>query len=772
MRAYIFQLFAIYLALLTPSKALEPITPPGGQIGTSVEITLQDQNIASFQELITYQPGLTLTDLTPDPKNKKRAKATLVISPDAPLGEHSLRIRTAHDISFLRTFYVGILPTVPETEPNDSPPQFQKIPLNSTVHGIIKTEDQDNFLVSLKKGQRISIEVEAMRLGHTKFDALLELHSPNGKKIAESDDTSLLKTEPYISRIAPADGDYRILLRETSYEGNDQSHYRLHIGTFPRPSSVSPLSGNPGETIEFTFSGDPSGPFKQTFTLPNEPTENFPIFPVSNGQSAPSPHFIRVSPYPHIAQPENNGNRSNPTQLHSIPCTADGVISGNHTSRWFKFYAKKNQNLEFRIFARSLRSPLDSKISIRSSENKFLAGNDDDQNFPDSLVKWNAPEDGEYTIKVEDQLGRTGPDFTFLLEVTEKQPAILATLPTLLRDKSQVGKTFTIPRGNRYAAVIQLKRENIGCAINFSTRNLPPGIRLIAPPVPKSLNSFPIILEASVDAPLSSSLQTYTIQATGDNAPTDLSSPLTDTVHHIEIPNEGIYHSHTSTRIPTAVTEPAPFSISVETPKTPIVKNGKTTLRIRASRADGFKEKITTKFLWNPPGISAPVSVEIPADKSEASYELNANGDAVPATWQVCVTAEANTPHGIQTISSSFIPLSVEDPFVKLSLNFADIEVGKTSTITASIEQLRDFQGNATAKLLSLPHGITAQPVDFSKDQQEISFKITASKDARPSKTGGLLCEVEIPQNGQKILHLTGHGGSLRIDAPEKNKDR
>ncbi len=101
------------------------------------------------------------------------------------------------------------------------------------------------------------------------------------------------------------------------------------------------------------------------------------------------------------------------------------------------------------------------------------------------------------------------------------------------------------------------------------------GIRMITPTVPKSLNSFPVIFEAAPDALLGSSLQAFTIRATGEKAPGDLTAPLSDTVHHIEINNEGTYHSHTANRIPTAVTEAVPFSIELESPAVPIVKNGK-----------------------------------------------------------------------------------------------------------------------------------------------------------------------------------------------------
>ncbi len=765
----IFPLITAHLALVTQSFGLNPIIPPGGQRGTDVKITLNDENIASFQELVIYQPGLTLSDFKPNEKNKKLATATLHIAPDAALGEHTLRIRTAHDISYLRSFWVGPFPSFSETEPNNTPAEAQRIDLNTTVQGTILPEDVDSYTVSLKKGQRLSVEVEAMRLGRFLFDAYVAILDSKNFELAACDDAPFLKTDPFASIIAPEDGDYRIVVREAAYEGNPNCAYRLHIGTFPRPSAVFPLAGKPGETLDFTFIGDPTGPFTQAVTLPAEPTADFALFPEQNGETAPSPHFIAVSPLEHSLQSNENTKRDTAHPFPAIPSAVDGILDEKGTERWFKFSAKKGQNLEIGVRARALRSPLDSVLVLRDGKGKGLANNDDDQKLPDSFIKWTCPADGEYFLQLKDQLNRTGDDFTFRIEINERKPALLATLPVTERNNSQKDKFFPVPRGNRYASVINLKRESAGWDVAFETADLPPGIRLITPPIPKSLNSFPVIFEAAPDAPLAVSLQKFTLRPVGENAPQDVTGSLTDTVNHIEVNNEGTYHSYSSTRVPTAVIEKVPFSIELETPAVPIVKNGKLMLKMRATRDEGFKGKIVTRFLWSPAGISGPANIDIAPDKTEAEYELNANGDAAVGTWQVCVTAEADTSNGKQRVSSQFVTLTVAEPYLNFSLDLAAGIVGQPSALVAKIEHLRDFQGKATAELLSLPHGVTSTPVTFTKDQEEITFPLTLSAEAKPGKTTGLLCKVMVPENAREILHLTGQGGTLRIDpAPKK----
>ncbi len=750
-------LITVHCSLIT---CLSALSPTGGQRGTDVPVTLTEDHIASFQELITYRPGLTLADLKPDAANNKLATAILRIAPDAPLGEHPVRIRTAHGISYLRTFWVGPYPVVKETEG-----QPQRVNLNTSIEGIITLEDVDDFTVALTKGQRLSVEAEAMRLGRILFDTHLSIISPNGSELASLDDAPLFKTDPYLSLIAPEDGDYRILIREAAYEGGDLSAYRLHIGSHPRPHMVFPLGGKPGEALNFTLIGDPAGVFTQPTTLTSDPT--FQLFPTLNGETAPSPIPVLISPLEHSLQADGNTDFKTAHPFPPIPSAVDGILDEKGDTRWFRFTAKKDQNLDIKVIARAFRSPLDATLNLRDSANKYLLNNDDDGTSPDSIIKWTCPADGDYILQLRDQLGRTGPDFAFRIEINNRQPLIAATLPVAERNDSQKSKFFTIPQGGRHAAVIQLKRENIRCGFTFAAQSLPPGVTLIVPEIPDSLTSFPVIFEAAPDAPLGSTLQSFTITSTGENP---ITAPLTDAIHLIEVNNEGTYHTVQTDRIPTAVTSPLPFTIAVDAPPTPIVRNGKLMIKLRATRSGDFKGQITARLPWFPAGITGPVNIEIPPDKTEVEYELNASADAATGIWQICVIGNSDTPQGNRAAASGFVPLTVAEPYLTIALDLAAGNIGAPSAILAKIEHLREFAGQATAELQALPHGVTSTPVTFTKDQKEITFPLTISAEAKPGKTTSLLCKVLVPENGGSVIHFTAHNGTLRIDPAPKTE--
>ncbi len=755
----------LLLASLAPLAAFSPVLnlvePRGGPRGTEVEVHFHGERLEDISEALFYEPGLGLSNI--QIKDGKHAVAKLTIAADAALGEHSLRLRGPGGLTELRSFWVGQFPSVPEAEPNATFDRAQRVELNRTVEGIADNEDDDYYLCSLKKGQRLSVEVEAMRLGRTMFDAYVAILDPKKFELASCDDTPLLRNDAFVSIIAPEDGDYRILVHEASYEGNEQCQYRLHIGTFPRPKAVFPTGGKPGETVDFTFIGDPSGPIQQSITLPPSANASFAIFPQHDGLSAPSPHWITVSPLEAVRENAPNHDPASATPVPPVPCAIHGIVDGEAKSDWFKFTAAKGRNLVFRVLARSHRSPLDSVLSIHQADGKQLAVNDD-QGAPDSLINWSSPADGDYRLQIRDQLGRSGPDFTCRVEVTDKSPSIAATLPTVEQYISQKWKTFPVPRGNRYAAVINVVRENIACDAVFEAGSLPAGVTLHSPPVSRSVTTFPVVFEAAPDAPLAGGLHPFFLRSTGD-APA-LTGKLTDTIHHVDISNEGPYHSASFDRIATAVTTGAPFKIDLLAPVVPIVKNGTLGLKVRASRSTGYAEKITVRFLWNPPGISGPLTLEIPGDQSEILYELNASNDAAAADWQVCVLAEANTPQGPVLVASALVPLKVAEPYISMTLDLAATEQGKATSMLAKIETLHPFQGPATVELVGLPYGAASPPLTFTSDQTELTFSITVAADAKIGKHNGVFCRVTVPGNGGSILHQTAMNSTLRIDAP------
>src|SRR5699024_6242596 len=147
---------------------MRSIKPAGGQRGTEVEVTVSGRRLGDTKEILFYHPGIAATKL--QVVSDTELKATLKIDADSPLGLHDFRLRTATGLSELKSFSVGALRDVAEAEPNNDFSKPQPVALDTTVNGVAENEDVDFYVIEAKKGERITAEVEGIRLGTTFFD--------------------------------------------------------------------------------------------------------------------------------------------------------------------------------------------------------------------------------------------------------------------------------------------------------------------------------------------------------------------------------------------------------------------------------------------------------------------------------------------------------------------------------------------------------------------------------------------------------------------------
>ncbi|NDG22075.1 MAG: peptidase, partial [Euryarchaeota archaeon] len=194
---YLYLLPILACQLLSIAEAASPvftkILPRGGKPGTTVDVTFYGDRMKDIREVLFYSKGLSVSEIKPDEKNgNKVARGKLAIAPDAKIGEHKLRIITNSGISALKTFWVGPYETVLETEPNSDFAEPQIVAMNQTIEGRTDSEDVDYYAVAVKKGQRLSVEVEAMRLGNILFDPYVAILNEKRFELAAADDTALL----------------------------------------------------------------------------------------------------------------------------------------------------------------------------------------------------------------------------------------------------------------------------------------------------------------------------------------------------------------------------------------------------------------------------------------------------------------------------------------------------------------------------------------------------------------------------------------------------
>jgi hypothetical protein len=764
------------LALTAPAvdPSFTQTIPAGGQRGAEVQVRLLGNRIDDAQEVLFYQPGISVTKIeqVKDKEGKvndNEVRVTFKIAPDARLGEHALRIRTAGGLSPVQTFFVGTLPNVDEKEPNSEFDKAQKIDLNSTVEGRIESEDVDYYLVEAKKGQRLAVEVEGIRLGYMLLDPYVAIQQMDGKVLAENDDSALFVQDPVISTVAPEDGNYIVQVRESSYGGGGRSYYRAHIGSFPRPLAAYPAGGKVGDNIKVKFLGDATGEFEHEVKLPSAPNEKNGLEVKKDNLVAPSALPFRVSPFPNVleAEPNNEHKQATATDLYA-PVALNGVLAEKGDVDFFRFKAKKGQNFDVNFYARRIGSSLDPVLNIYDGNGKSIAGNDDSGGGADAYIRFNVPEDGEYVIRVADHLDRGGPAHVYRVELAEVQDNLVLSVPYVNRNDSQTRQAMVIHRGNHFSTIISADRNNFRGDLEFHTKNLPPGVMLHADVMPGNQNQFLLVFEAKSDAPIGGGVGELLARVVEKDSKRDVQTirrqPL-DLV--MAAPNNQVYYNTSVDGLAVAVAEEAPFRVRIEQSKAPIAQYGNKDLKIVVERNEGFDENVTVEFPYRPPGIGATSRITVNKDQKEAAYPISANANAETRSWKVAVLAYARVKGGTASISSPLADLEVVPRYTLGKIEGATAERGKSVKVVCKLEQKESFDGKAKIELLGLPSNTTAEAKEITKDSAEVEFDVVTTEKSPTGMHKQLFCRITVTKNGEPVEHTVATGGMLRIDAPK-----
>lgn len=742
------------------SPSLTIIVPRGVQRGKETQVVFSGARLADAEEILFYTPGVTAKKIEPG-ANANQIKVTLEPAADCRLGEHVAQVRTKSGISEYRTFYVGNLPDVAEKEPNTDFEAPQAIPLGSTVTGIVQNEDVDYFVVDAKKGQRISAEVEGMRLGVTMFDPYVAILDAKRFELSANDDTPLALQDCFASVVAPEDGKYVVEVRESAYAGNGNCHYRLHVGTFPRPTAVYPAGGKLGEEVEVSFLGVPTGEMKQKVKLPAEPDEDFGVFAQDAGGVAASPNTFRLFEHGNAFEVEPNEDFATATPV-ALPNAFNGIIEKPGDVDVFKFAAKKGQVFEVECYARRVRSGLDSVMNLYYADGRGIAGNDDSRG-PDSYYRFSVPADGEYCIRVTDHLGRGGPDFVYRLEFQPIKPTLTLGIPRVAR-YSQDRQTIYVPRGNRFATLISASRVNFGGDLVMGENDLPQGLTVHAEPMPANMNLMPVVFEAAADAPLGGKLVDFTMKHADPNQ--KISGGFNNRADFvIANPGQSLYRWRDVDQLAVAVVEELPFTIEIVEPKSPLVQNGSMQLKVVAHKKEGWDEQINVQFPFHPPGVSAASSVNIPKGQNEVLYPLNANGNAQIKKWKVYALGSANV-NGNAWVSSQLANLEVAAPYASVAMDRTAVEQGQKTEIVAKFTHNAPFEGNAKIVLQGLPNKVTAPEMEFNKDTKEVVFQVATDPTSPAGRHTSVFAQIFVPMNGEQVVHRHAGGTELRIDPP------
>ncbi|MCH2105987.1 MAG: PPC domain-containing protein [Planctomycetes bacterium] len=734
---------------------LSDVQPRGFQRGAEVELRLSGRSLEDVRGLLFDTAGLGVLSLESD---GGAVVARLSVAPDCPLGLHALWVRTATGLSNLRTFSVGALPELREVEPNGTRAEAQLISLDHTVNGTADNEDLDLYAFEGSAGERVSVEIEGLRLGQTLFDPAITLFDPQGFALGSSDDSSIGRQDGAISVLLTSSGLHHVQVRESSYRGNGNCHYRLHVGRFPRPMMTLPAGGPPGAPLEVVTLGDGSGsasaeiiPDISRFNWGRTTPGVAAVHIGDAGGVSPTPVFLRASELTNTLSAEPDDTHELATRFEA-PAALNGVLEAPGDVDSFRFSCKKGERWLIKVHARSLRSPIDSILSVHAAEGGELSSNDDDGG-PDSRVDFTAPKDGDYVVSIRDHLGAGGPTYAYRVEVDRSKP-------TLRLNMQGARKSVSIPQGGRSVISIRAEREGFGGDVALALGELPQGVTATPLPVRGGTSVTSVLFEALQDAPLAETL--VPLRGSGADG---VKGSLREDELLVQGRNEVIFWTHTMDRLPLAVTEPAPFSVRAVEPLVPLVQSGLLNVEVIAERAEGFDGAISLALVTIPPGVTASREARIEPGQASTMISFDANSDAPVGRWPLVIAAEANIPGGRARVATQLFELEIERPFARFKVQAASVEQGSEAEMFVEVERLAGFRGSAKVRLLGLPHQVTSDELVLDETTDTLVFPLRAGPEAQAGRHRTLSFNASFSLEGGGFIQGLA-AAELRVNKP------
>ncbi len=515
-----------------PAPRLLTVMPPGGKIGSTVEVTFTGTDLEEPEHLLFSHPGIKAEMVaapepppTPQPTPKKgrrqgmmgkpsvsRFKVTLAAN--VPPGIHDVRFVNKWGVSNPRAFVAGDLNEVLEKEPNNDVEQAQRVELNATVNGSMAAPtDVDYYVFAGKKGQRVVFSCLASSID-SRFHAGLEVYDSKGKQVASGRDYH--DNDALADCTLSADGDYYVrLFHFTHTQGTAEHFYRLRISTAPWIDAVFPCAVEPGKTTAVTVYGRnlPGGKLDPSAVVEDRVLEKITVnvtAPTDAGQRltfgglvAPrmaaldgfeyrlrnetgwsNPFLISLAHAPVVLDKDGNDTPETAQEV-PVPCEIAGHVEKRSDRDWYAFAAKKGDVYNIEILSDRLGAPTymyfmlrDQKTELKESDDNpdilsraFYARTEDPQAY-----RFTVPADGKYQLLVSSRLADTvaGPRHFYRVRITPPRPDFhLVALPP--DDHRPAGMTV-LAGGQQAFTILAVRQDGFVGDIALTAEGLPPGV--------------------------------------------------------------------------------------------------------------------------------------------------------------------------------------------------------------------------------------------------------------------------------------------------------
>jgi hypothetical protein len=743
------------------------IFPAGGQRGKTVEVRVGGLFLHQSCYFEMLGPGIKAPDridrtkttlfegpLLPLPDSQqaedypKDMAGRIQIAADASLGVRYWRVATSQGATPALKFMVGDLPEIVEDEIDGDPgPVEVKLPV--TINGrIFPRENVDVWTLEAKRGQSITCEVCAARLG-SPLDSRLEVLNPKGRRIAENDD--YFGADSFLRFTAAEDGRYQVKIHDINFKGGQAYVYRLTLTADPYVDHVYPLGGRRGTKTSFVLSGQGMPEQHAEIALPAEGPSPF-VHRLSVGDKITNSLPLDLDDLPEYREAEPNDKPEQAARVE-IPAILNGRIDKPGDVDYWSFAARKGDVLELDLRAARIGSPLSGVLVLVDAAGKELARADGlAPGQGDPFLRFTAPAEANYLVRVEERFSsRGGPAFAYRLRIDHPSSTPVFRLQL-------AADALTLNRGGEVK--LKITAERLGkCedAINLEIDGLPKGLTATGTTIPAKQPATEITLKADPSAAIRPSR--LTIRGTakiGDRVitqtavlPAPWATPELDSVL-------------------LAVALRTPFTI-VGAYDMRFAARGTVLHRKYRIERNGFTGPIEVSLadrqMRHLQGVTGP-TITVPADATEFDYAVT-----LPP-WMETGRTSRSCVMGVGTIKDadgseykvSFSSVNQNEQIVavvdpgRLGLDVEPESVSaapdKTVAVAVKVTRAKGMQGPVKVELVLPAHlrGIHAEPVTIAADKSSAEVSLRFNAEAKGRFNGCVVLRATLMENGEPVV--------------------